>query len=162
MTVACRLTIHSKTDATSWGGLILALGAMRLIIATLLFLLPSFASAEECTCNVVSASPLEWVGGKWQGSTFVFVGQVTSVAPPLPNSNEVRDQPTVTVLQSYKGNFPGGELRGAECGSAALPGESAMFFVDGYNRIKSCSIGVLGLTEQQIQKAVLEFSRRGT
>ena len=135
---------------------------MRSIIAALLILLPGFAAAQECTCNVVSSSPLEWVRGKWQGSTFVFVGQVTSVAPPLPGSNEIRDQPTVTVLQSYKGHFPGGELRGAECGSAALPGESAMFFVDGYNRIKSCSIGVLGLTEQQIQKAVLEFSRQGT
>ena len=135
---------------------------MRLIIAALLIFLPGFASAQECACNVVSSSPLEWVRSKWQGSTFVFLGQVTSVAPPLPNSNEVRDQPTVTVLRSYKGNFPGGELRGAECGSSALPGERAMFFVDGYNRVKSCSIGVSGLTEQQIQKAVLEFSGQGT
>ena len=148
--------------STTRFGLTQALGAMRLIIAALLILLPGFAAAQECTCNVVSSSPLEWVRGKWQGSTFVFVGQVTSVAPPLPGSNEIRDQPTVTVLQSYKGHFPGGELRGAECGSVALPGESAMFFVDGYNRIKSCSIGVLGLTEQQIQKAVLELSRQGT
>jgi len=135
---------------------------MRQIIAAFLLLLPGFSSAQECTCNVVSSSPLEWVRGKWQSSTFVFAGQVTSVAPPLPDSNEVHDQPTVTVLQSYKGNFPGGELRGAECGSAALPGESAMFFVDGYSRIKSCSIGVLGLTEQQIRDAVLEFSGQGT
>ena len=135
---------------------------MRQVIATLLLVLPSLASAQECTCNVVTSSPLEWARGKWQSSTFVFFGQVASVALPLPGSNEVRDQPTVTLIQSYKGNFPGGELRGAECGSVALPGESAMFFVDGYNRIKSCSIGVPGLTEQQIRKAVLELSRQGT
>jgi hypothetical protein len=135
---------------------------MRQITAALLLLLPAFASAKECTCNVVSGSPLEWVRGKWQGSAFVFVGQVTSVAPPLPGSNETRDQPTVTVLESYKGNFLGGELRGAECGSAVLPGESTMCFVDGYNRIKSCSIDVIGLTEQQINSAVLEFSKQGT
>jgi hypothetical protein len=135
---------------------------MRLIVAALLLSLSGMTSTQECTCRAVDSSPLEWVRGKWQDSTFVFLGQVNSVAPPLVGSNEVRDQPTVTVLQSYKGHFLGGELRGAECGSAILPGESAMFFVDGYSRVKSCSIGVNGITEQQIQKAVLELSRLGT
>ena len=135
---------------------------MRLITAALLFALSGVASGQQCACCGSNAEPLEWVRGKWQSSTYVFFGKVTSVAPPLPETNEVRDQPTVTVLRNYKGRFPGGELLGAECGSAILPGESAVFFVDGHSRIKSCSIGLHGITEQQIQEAVLELSRQGT
>ncbi|RZI59195.1 MAG: hypothetical protein EOP14_04410 [Pseudomonas sp.] len=98
----------------------------------------------------------------YQSSTYVFYGRVISVAPPFLGSNEVRDQPTVTVLRNYKGQFNGGELRGADCGSGILPGESAVFFVDGYNRIKSCSIGVDGITTPQVQSGVFQLSRHGT
>ena len=135
---------------------------MRLLIAALLLFLPGLSSAQECTCNAVTSDPVDWARTKFQSSTYVFFGQVTSVAPPLTDANEVHDQPTVTVIHSYKGHFTGGEVRGAECGSAILPGERAMFFLDGYSRIKSCSIGVSGLTENEIQKAVLELSRHGT
>ena len=37
-----------------------------------------------------------------------------------------------------------------------------MFFLDGYKRIKSCSIGVVDFTEQKIEEAVLAESRHGT
>ncbi|MDR7133918.1 hypothetical protein J2X06_001102 [Lysobacter niastensis] len=135
---------------------------MRLFIAALLLFLPGLSSAQECTCNAVTSDPVDWARTKYQGSTYVFFGRVISVAPPLLDANEVHDQPTVAVLHDYKGHFPGGEVRGAECGSAILPGESAVFFLDGYGRIKSCSIGVSGLTEREIQKVVLEVSRHGT
>ena len=134
---------------------------MKLLIAALAAFAPGVVAAQECTCGTVALDPVEWVHAKWQSSTYVFLGQVTSVAPPLPDTGEVRDQPTVTVLQSYKGDFPGGELRGADCGSSVLPGDNAVFFVDAYNRIRSCSIGVAGITDLQIQNAVLEVSRPG-
>jgi hypothetical protein len=98
----------------------------------------------------------------YQASTYIFYGRVDSVAPPRPDSNEIRDQPTVTPLHHYKGDFPGGELRGADCGSSVLPGESVIFFVDGYSRIKSCSIGVDGISPQQVQSGVVQLSRHGT
>ena len=131
------------------------------IVAAALLLLPSLALGQNCSCNPVE-SKAQWTRVLFQGSTYVFYGRVDSVAPPIPDSNETRDQPTVTPLRHFKGSFPGGELRGAECGASVLPGETAVFFVDGYNRIKSCSIGVSGINPQEIQSGVFQLSRHGT
>ena len=134
---------------------------MRKFVAAILLLLPAIASGQDCTCGSIESKP-QWLRAMYQASTYVFSGRVDSIAPPLPGSNEVRDQPTVTPLHHYKGNFPGGELRGADCGSSVLPSEAAIFFVDGYSRIKSCSIGVKGITPQQVQSGVFQLSRDGT
>ena len=134
-------------------------GGMRLLIAGVLLSLPWPSVAQDCTCNAVTSGPLEWTRGQYQGSTYVFYGTVTSVAPPMPDSNETRDQPTFIVNEAFKGDFNGGEVRGADCGSGILPGDSAMIFLDGYHRIKSCSIRVKGITEQDIRNAVRELSR---
>ena len=132
---------------------------MRIVAAALL-LLPSLAFGQNCYCNSVE-SKARWTRGLFQGSTYVFYGRVDSVAPPL-GDNETRDKPTVTPLRHFKGTFRGGELRGADCGSSVLPGETAVFFVDGYNRIQSCSIGVSGITPQEVQSGVIQLSRHGT
>ncbi len=134
---------------------------MTRIVGAAFLLLPCLALGQNCSCNPVE-SKAQWTKGLFQGSTYVFFGRVDSVAPPFLGANETRDQPTVTPLRHFKATFPGGELRGADCGSAVLPGQTAVFFVDGYNRIKSCSIGVSGITPQEIQSGVIQLSRRGT
>ena len=134
---------------------------MTRIVGAALLLLPCLALEQNCSCNPVE-SKAQGTKGLFQGSTYVFFGRVDSVAPPFLGANETRDQPTVTPLRHFKATFPGGELRGADCGSAVLPGETAVFFVDGYNRIKSCSIGVSGITPQEIQSGVIQLSRHGT
>ena len=133
---------------------------MKTLVAMLLMVIPVLAQAQECICNAVKADASEWVRNKFQGSTYVFYGKVISIAPPLPSSNETHDEPTVTVIRDFKGNFPGGPVHGAECGSGIPPGETAIFFLDGYKRIKSCSIGVTGLTKQQIKEAVAAQARQ--
>ena len=148
--------------STTQRGLTQVLGAMRSFAAILLALLSGTSSAQECTCLPVEASAAFWTKVMYQGSTYVFYGRVESVAPPALGSNETRDQPTVSVIRSYKGNFAGGEIRNSDCGTGVLPGESIMFFLDGYKRIKSCSTYPKGLSEQQIKDAVAEESRHGT
>ena len=134
---------------------------MRKIVAALLLVLSWSVAAQDCTCQPVKADPLDWARGMYQSSTYVFLGTVASIAPPQIGSNETRDQPTVSVTETYKGNFPGGEIRNFDCGTGVLPGESVMFFLDGYKRIRSCSTYPKGLTERQIKAAVAELSGNG-
>jgi hypothetical protein len=134
---------------------------MRTFVAILLIFLAAPSLAQECTCNPITESPKEWVHSKYQASKYVFLGQVASLEPPFLEVNEVHDIPTVRVLHSYKGQFPGGKVRPSDCGPGVPFDVTYMFFLDDFGRMKSCSVGVRGLTLQQIQSAVEELSRHG-
>ena len=109
------------------------------VLLVLIIALPVVSRAEEPRCPRERAPVSEWFRDQVDRATYVFYGTVTRVEPPSIYSGEHMDTPTVTVLESYKGDFKGGVLKPSYTGWGVLPGESSVFFLDSDGRLLRCS-----------------------